>query len=391
MIDRLFSKEEYDFPIISYKEDIITFFEKLLNDYLSDIRKENLVSEVQLNDTEIDLIEKTKNKIIKAIQSMLNGYPHRAYEHINELLEKDLKKYLLSFDMSLIEDNLFRARVLNNHTSYKKSEMFHIPLDKRHLINSYRYSIPGSPALYLGSSILVCFKELRCPDLNSICISAFKLDNQNSDYKFDIIDFGYRPQDILEAYKCVIENDNIEENNHICFPHKLDKDFFKKYIIIWPLIAACSIRPKFEEYNFKSEYIIPQLFLQWIKNSSSKTKKEFKAIRYFSNRIIEDCEDKKNLKENADKNNVSFFHNYVFPNYTEKNKYFCEILSENFRYTEAILWQNYSVLNEVILKNDYSEKYDSYVYINKGFHIRYQKTKFYEFEMTFKGMEFKKL
>ncbi|MFW1494652.1 hypothetical protein ACEV9S_24505, partial [Vibrio parahaemolyticus] len=48
----------------------------------------------------------------------------------------------------------------------------------------------------------------------------------------------------------------------------------------WPLIAACSIRVKNPSDNFKPEYIIPQLLLQWARDYKS-----IDGIRYTSTHI----------------------------------------------------------------------------------------------------------
>jgi len=35
--------------------------------------------------------------------------------------------------------------------------------------------------------------------------------------------------------------------------------------MIWPLVLACSVKVKNIEDDFKPEYIIPQLLLQWVR------------------------------------------------------------------------------------------------------------------------------
>jgi hypothetical protein len=41
-------------------------------------------------------------------------------------------------------------------------------------------------------------------------------------------------------------------------------DLVVAHAVCWPLIAACSIKVKNPGANFKPEYVVPQLILQWI-------------------------------------------------------------------------------------------------------------------------------
>lgn len=63
--------------------------------------------------------------------------------------------------------------------------MFHIPFELRGKAATQRYSIPGLPSLYLGSSCYICWEELHRPDLNTVNSTRLKKDN-NVKY----LDFG---------------------------------------------------------------------------------------------------------------------------------------------------------------------------------------------------------
>ncbi|MFH4351795.1 hypothetical protein WAJ70_22165, partial [Acinetobacter baumannii] len=52
------------------------------------------------------------------------------------------------------------------------------------------------------------------------------------------------------------------------------------YLIIWPLMAACSVRVKNTTNTFKPEYIIPQLLLQFIRYDEF-----FDGVSYFSTKV----------------------------------------------------------------------------------------------------------
>lgn len=60
-----------------------------------------------------------------------------------------------------------------------------------------------------------------------------------------------------------------------------DFELLRNYLIMLPLIMACSIRvPQVKKDKpFKDEYIVPQLLTQWLINSPNR----FDGIAYFSN------------------------------------------------------------------------------------------------------------
>jgi hypothetical protein len=67
-----------------------------------------------------------------------------------------------------------------------KRDIFHIPFEKRQLVASQRYSIPGLPSLHLASSLWIAWEEFDRPDLASIHASRFE---GKGDLK--VLDFGW--------------------------------------------------------------------------------------------------------------------------------------------------------------------------------------------------------
>ena len=55
--------------------------------------------------------------------------------------------------------NLYRMRISKETLS--KEKMFHVPFNMREKVSSARFSIPGFPCLYLGTSLEVCWNEIK--------------------------------------------------------------------------------------------------------------------------------------------------------------------------------------------------------------------------------------
>ena len=84
-------------------------------------------------------------------------YPN--YDYTTQL------KYPLSF---------FRCR--RNMQIMSRKEMLHVPLTKRSLISSNRFSLPGIPCLYIASTTYCCWKELEEPsDIESLVEQIYKM------------------------------------------------------------------------------------------------------------------------------------------------------------------------------------------------------------------------
>jgi hypothetical protein len=93
-----------------------------------------------------------------------------------------------------------------------------------------------------------------------------------------------------------------------------------KYLMTWPLIAACSIKVKDYSDTFKPEYIIPQLLLQWVRNIG-----DIDGIKYNSTHI-----DKTVLFNDGD------LYNLVLPVKENKDEGYCNHLVNLFEMTETI-------------------------------------------------------
>jgi hypothetical protein len=106
----------------------------------------------------------------------------------------------------------------------------------------------------LGGSIWLCWKELQEPDLKQLYISRFQ---SSAAANCRVLDFGFRPAlwaALLHSGKYTTQLQCDSELARL----------ITAQVICWPLVAASSIKVRHPTANFRAEYIVPQLILQWL-------------------------------------------------------------------------------------------------------------------------------
>ncbi|MFE6442050.1 hypothetical protein ACFVL6_21260, partial [Bacillus subtilis] len=343
-------------PLDRTNDDFLEFMELLLDDYVEELKQ--LPGEKIISPDEIIFISSLNDLIIKAIKEYLSGDPALAFNHIDSALNKLDANYNISELLaSDIDDNLrkalFKMRIGDNKV-YTSNDMFHIPFEKRGMVKTNRYSIPGLPCVYLGSSTLICWEEMGRPNLSSIQTSLYI--PQSNLIFFDISEPPHTFCDVQKfLFDMTYNTDNKEKFNH-----------FSKYLVLWPLIASCSIRVKNSSDPFKPEYIIPQLLLQWVRRSSL-----FDGICYFSTKI-----------NDYNSENIAYFRNYALPVKDLKASGYCEELRRKFELiSEGVPWQFFELYKGTLNR---TESKETMVHANielvKGIKIDYENTDFYQLE-----------
>ena len=224
-------------PFISHEED----YRKVLRDVLSMYR--NLLSQLDGNErldnwnTCTATVKEITSKIIEIATTSYKGLPSIAYAKFKNVLYKYRDNVISDTSRNI---SFYRIRVIKDRrTGIKYDEMFHIPLTYRRIVKTQRYSTPGFPCLYLGMSAYGCWEEMHRPLMTDCWIS--RLENTQEIKLLDL-----------------------RIPNNESFLYKFDR-----YIYMFPFIIACMIPVKNAEDIYKPEYIIPQLFIEWI----IKTKK----------------------------------------------------------------------------------------------------------------------
>ncbi|MFD0051437.1 hypothetical protein ACFVHQ_19300 [Actinomycetes bacterium NPDC127524] len=335
----------------AYLEDILNGFLEVVDDIYTKIpRKYNLLQDINL-----DNVKALSSAITTTIKEYYKGYPNVAYDKLAQVIENHLTpngylEHIMTLDNTW-ENILYKMRT-GTGTVYSKDEMFHIPFRLRGLVSTNRYSIPGLPCVYLGSSPLTCWEELNKPDLNSVQTSLFVVKN------ISYLDFSTPPEAVIDKLKLQFQFRGIKDTD-------MSKiyDELVSYVVLWPLMAACSIRVRNPRDSFKPEYIIPQLLLQWIRQS------EFDGISYFSTKV-----NRYSMKT------ATFYRNFAFPVQTQADDGYCSVLKEKFEITDAVPWQSFQIYKDSYLALPNEGSIEAELEFVEGMPLLYRLTDFSKLE-----------
>jgi hypothetical protein len=294
--------------------------------------------------------------ILKAVAAYLHGFPHVAFDEISRAIDRVSHHVELFRSPEVVATGsllrqLYRIRPVapNEQPSgvlFRRPDLFHIPFEKRQRVARRRYSIPGLPCLYLGSTLLVCWEELGRLPLHSLYLARF---GAVPGEKFTMLDFS-RPPLYTARY--------IEEH------YKRAGGIFAPYLladaILWPLLAACSIRRLHEDAPFIAEYIVSQLLLQWVTRPAAPDRR-VDGIVYFSVRA-----------EPVSDSNTALL-NFVFPAQKPQSEGHCPVLKTKFELCEPASWE---LLLNAGLPGDRTMHMDLKIQIVPGTETEYLRTAF---------------
>jgi len=272
-------------------------------------------------------IEQVGRWVSGAVQQYLQGQPEKAYR----LLRRGI--YSLNKVGNLVTKDIAPTDLVPLYRmdagvkkDLSKKRLFHIPLERRHLVGRHRYGIPGFPCLYLGSSLQVCRLEigLKPHKMHQAAIAEFA-----PTHTVRLLDLGYCPSQMAIVAKARLLAQSQGQNNT-----QFD-DFIVNYAICWPLIAACAIQKLHngKDVKFSIEYIIPQLLLQWVMRETMCD-----GIRYFSTWV------------EPDDQNIRSSSNFVFPALPPPSVGQSQKLKNLFVMTEPCKWKGMNLLNQVLVR-----------------------------------------
>lgn len=260
--------------MVPVKSDEIKDFRELLSDnldtYLRSVKQLD-VSERPDNWDEIKhRIKQLCEGINRAVESEYRGIRHSAYTTIKNQLDgyktqkTEISGLALSENIHTVvrETKAYRMRIvaLDEQQKLMPKDMFHIPLDKRGLVVTQRYSVPGYPCLYLAHRVYGCWEEMGRPDFGTVMISKFEAQKE-----FKMLDLRV--------------------------PSKADWDAdMVRYMLFFPLVIASMVQVKNNKDTYKPEYLIPQLLTEWVisKNREDKGGGELLGIMYTSSQKNDD-------------------------------------------------------------------------------------------------------
>lgn len=251
----------------------------------------------------ISRVEQLCGGIIRSIDYEYQGMRHSAYVSIKNQLEgyKTSKTEIIGLaidrNIQIVRTGTVSYRMrkvdLEEQQNLKRKDMFHIPLDKKGLVQTQRYSVPGYPCLYLSHGIYGCWEEMGRPVFGTIMVSKFV-----SQVEFKVLDLRIPPKEAWEA----------------------DMD---RCVMFYPLVIACMVQVSNSKDFYKPEYLIPQLLTEWIisHNKDEMPDKEIAGILFTSAKKNKDFD----YPEGS-------WDNYAIPVLKPlgKNKY-CERLTKIFK------------------------------------------------------------
>ena len=247
--------------IEDFKREIDGMFPcKWAEDFLKDIQKTfdkyiGIVSCLEGIDTNVlDNIKHLCDSLIDVVNLYYDGRKGEAFMMFSTIMNGDRDTEGLFASIGSVDVNseefYYRARERKIGVDFSILDMFHIPLNRRGIVSTQRYSSPGYPCLYLGNSIYSCWEEMRRPVFNNLMFSAYKVK-----YPFKVFDMrvpnssDYSSEELIQTIKRI------------------------------PLMFACSFIVKNSSDVFKPEYIIPQLLVETIISNNRKiTQREKSAI-----------------------------------------------------------------------------------------------------------------
>ena len=255
----------------------------------------------------INRIKQLCSGINRAIDREYQGMRHSAYTSIKNQLDGYSRNSKVVIEGLAYSKNIkticantvsYRMRQvgLEKQQSLARKDLFHIPMDKKGIVETQRFSVPGYPCLYLSSRVYGCWEEMGRPDFGTIMVSKFV-----SQTDFEVLDLRIPPKKLWDSdmVSCAL--------------------FF-------PLVIASMVQVKNSKDSYKPEYLIPQLITEWVisYNRKHKGEKEIIGILFTSTR--------KN-KEDFDFPD-DYYDNYAIPvlePLTSKN--YCKTLSKIFKLT----------------------------------------------------------
>lgn len=292
----------------------------IIEKYIETLRVNGLNSDI------ISKIESFKSLCEKMYDKYFLGYHSQSYQYfvdaLNALITED--KLLIS---KLEEKSFYRARYNDGNKDYKDNEMYHIPFNLRGKVKTQRYSFPGLPCLYLGASSYVCWLELDRPSTEMFQVALINKNNNNSDLR--VIDLSVLPETIYS---------NLSAGNSTV---SLDE-----YLLLWPIIALCSIIVENETDDFKPEYIFPQFMLEYVLNVNDKKDYELIGIKYASIKA-------RQISAYQYTDKWQTYTNYVFPvrsfQLSATNE--CPYLHKYFRVIKNYSGKELQILTDIVRKS----------------------------------------
>src|SRR5215203_1606376 len=257
----------------------------------------------------------------------------------------------------------YRARKGTNQ-QFSREKMFHISSKEEEFIDSERFSIAGTPCLYLSNSIYVCWEELNRPNINTMMVSRFCSGNN---HKLLFLDLSLTPFQI----KTYLQNMAVKKEEEL-----FDNKLLFAFLMRWPLTVSCSLQALKEDQSFQPEYYIPQMLMQWIIDQN-----RVEGVKYFS------------IKANPfHSEDYSSFINFALPAGLIDDDGYSKKLRKVFKLTEPISWELIQIFDPQLAYTNKAlevpQTNDIVLELIKGYKKKYARTLFGKMEWLLNSHKF---
>lgn len=269
---------KYELPIeIGNDHDYYTVLVAKLDNYANDIKDSQVLNQVTKDNTKRN-IETIKNSLVMYYKGNLSKAKLEIEKMISEYIKRD--SYIVSSINSspafygFLTHNLkmtptfFRTR--SGKERFSQKDLLPIPMNMRERIPTNRFSVPGIPCLYLGSSSYCCWLELDKPSDDIFNVAAIKVDGDKKIFNM-AFDGATLNEISMYAQADTKKTINLRENFI---------QIAEEMIELWPLVCATSFSNNNSTPSFRSEYIISQIIMEIIGE-----KEEIYGIAYLSKKV----------------------------------------------------------------------------------------------------------
>lgn len=266
-IDKIDSKN-FSMPFkVKYDNEYFPAMKDMLDNFVSELKNSGA------SDRIVDDIKKYCEEVILSINLYYRGDLVEAQLAVNTMISEFGDEFPAISDINssiafqgggpdYTEVQFFRARLSENVIEFSANDMLHIPFNKRQIVKSERFSIPGLPCLYLGNSSYACWIEMGCPADHRFNVAPVVLNNTQK-----VLNLTATMNDLYEFNKTTTESTDEELENYVI-----------KLLKLMVLTFCTSYKVKEENRNFKSEYILPQMIMLACKS------RNLDGITYYSKR-----------------------------------------------------------------------------------------------------------
>lgn len=262
----------HSLPVMRGKQTVYEFLKHYYDEFLKELvhsASANIPNDFQppfYQNLITDIVPKIETQCKLILEILAFDQKHeqiKKRERFNELMHL-LEQNGALRTVSALEEGIM-VRIRQGKGPFDRKALFHISYNQRQFASSQRFSIPGDPCLYLSlypGARLFADDMLELSWIESGMPKTFHTCLFEAQEEIVFLHFAKKGSTYLQEY----DDANTAAG-------KLDRQgAIDQYLLIFPLRVACfiSIEDKLYKSNvrFYEEYIIPQLLMEWIQQSS---------------------------------------------------------------------------------------------------------------------------